>query len=53
MNSPEAALALKMLEETARLLWKIFSRCLTAVAGVTGTALLQAWLVVRLFPAVV
>lgn len=53
MNTLEAALALKMLEDTSKLLWKIFSRFLAAVAGVTGTALLQAWLVVRVFPAVV
>ena len=53
MNTHEAALALKMLEETSRLLWRIFLRCLTAVVGVTGTVLLQAWLVVRLFPTVV
>ena len=53
MNALEASAALKILEEAVRLLWKVSSRLLAAVFGVTGTALLQVWLVVRLFPAVV
>ena len=51
MNPLEAAEALKMLEGTAKLLWKLLFRFLVTVAGITATSLFQAYLFVRLFPA--
>ncbi len=51
MNPLEAAEALKMLEGTAKLLWKLLFRFFATVAGITATSLFQAYLFVRLFPA--
>ena len=47
------AAALRLLEEAGNLLWKIFSRVLGTVIGVTVTTIFQAWLLVRLFPSFV
>ena len=51
MGPSEAAEALKMLEGTAKLLWKLLFRFFVAVFGVTATTLFQAYLFLRLFPA--
>ena len=53
MNASESAVALRILEDAAKVLWKVFSRFLVSVFGVVGTALLQAWLVVKVFPAAI
>jgi hypothetical protein len=51
MGPLEAAEALKMLEGTAKLLWKLLFRFVLTVFGLTATTLFQAYLFVRLFPA--
>ena len=53
MGPLEAEAALKMLEGTARLIWKLLARFLATVVGITATTLLQAYLFVRLFPSCV
>jgi hypothetical protein len=53
MNSLEAALALNMIEGTARLLSKVFCRFFVTIFGITATSLFQAYLFVRLFPSFV
>jgi len=45
--------ALRLLEETGKLLWRVFSRIFATVLGVTATTILQAWLFIRLLPAFV
>jgi hypothetical protein len=50
MGPIEAAEALKMLEGTAKLLWRLLFRFFVTILGVTATTLLQAYLFVRLFP---
>ncbi len=50
MGPIEAAEALKMLENTIKLLWKLLFRFFVTILGITATTLLQAYLVVRLFP---
>jgi len=47
----DPTVALRLLEDVGKLLWRVFSRVIATVLGITATTLLQAWLFVRLLPA--
>jgi len=47
----DPTVALRLLEDVGKLLWRVFSRIIATVLGITATTLLQAWLFVRLLPA--
>jgi len=46
----DPTVALRLLEDVGKLLWRVFSRVIATVLGITATTLLQAWLFVRLLP---